>query len=201
MGLETKHGFWFDLYGGTVLLAARRSDDPVRVTERRSTPCSPRTLGSGSSTSSGRASSVGPQRRVAKDVRGYLETARDEGRRVVGYGATSRAVPLLCRAGIGVELMQLLAARPDEVVLFVTDLLDDVRRTFPRSRLRGTVGRGRPRRGADRTCPGGSVERYLLSAESDQPRAAMALCRFTSIHSWTGPALLFPVWPKGGDLG
>lgn len=157
VGFELTHGFWFELYGGTVLLAARRRGgtgprdqasvaallaadalvgvtDPVRVAALD------------------RASA-----RVASDVRGYLEQARAEGRRVLGYGAASRAVPLLCRAGIDVDLLpaiadaspakqgrrmpgtsipivapdDLAAREPDEVVLFVADLLEDVRDLLP----------------------------------------------------------------------
>ena len=95
--------------------------------------------------------------RIASDIRSHLEQARAEGRRVLGYGAASRAVPLLCRAGIDVDLLpaiadaspakqgrrmpgtsipivapeDLAAAEPDEVVLFVADLLEDARDLLP----------------------------------------------------------------------
>ena len=75
----------------------------------------------------------------------------------MGYAAASRAVPLLNRAGIGPDLLPAVAdaspgkqgrrlpgvgvpivapeavaeRRPDEVVLFVTDMLAEMRRRMP----------------------------------------------------------------------
>jgi hypothetical protein len=93
---------------------------------------------------------------------------------VVGYGAASRAVPLLNHAGIGADLLpavadgstakhgrripgtgiavispdDMLARRPDEVLLFVPDLLDEVRRRYPGVEAGGSawvVAEPRPR--------------------------------------------------------
>lgn len=95
--------------------------------------------------------------RVTGGVRGFLAAERAAGRTVWGYSAASRAIPLLSRAGIGPELLPaiadgspakhgrrtpgtaipitgpdaLLAARPDAVLLFVDDLLPEVRRALP----------------------------------------------------------------------
>ena len=86
-----------------------------------------------------------------------LRQARDRGEIVLGYGAASRAVPLLALAGIGVDLLPAVAdaspakhdarmpgtdipvispdelkrRRPDTVLLFVPDLLDELRRSLP----------------------------------------------------------------------
>jgi hypothetical protein len=90
----------------------------------------------------------------AAALRHWLRDARDRGQRVVGYGAPSRAVTLLCTAHIGSDLLpftadlslekhgrrmpgcgipivspdELLAARPDVVLVLVWDLLDEVTR-------------------------------------------------------------------------
>ncbi|WP_457013063.1 hypothetical protein [Geodermatophilus sp. SYSU D01186] len=136
------------LYGGTRLLAARR-DAAVRP------GCAP-----------------APHPEVSREaltaladevtagvaaVRAHLEAQVAAGRRVLGYGAASRAVPLLVAAGVGPDLLpavadaspakqhrvipsveipvicpdELLAARPDQVLLFLPDLLDEVRRSLP----------------------------------------------------------------------
>ena len=87
-------------------------------------------------------------------------------RRVLGYGAASRAVALLCRAGVDQQLLPAIAdsssskhgrrmpgtdipiidpARlatdpPDAVLLFVPDLLTEVRRDFPQVEESGGDG-------------------------------------------------------------
>jgi hypothetical protein len=76
---------------------------------------------------------------------------------VLGYGAASRAVALLCRAGVDRSLLaavadaspakhgrrmpatdipvvppaELIAARPDAVALLLPDLMREIRRTLP----------------------------------------------------------------------
>lgn len=152
-GLVARTAWTFELYGGTVLLAATRTGtanfDLLRVLRDEDTP--------------------GVRTRVA--VRG-LQAAADHtsgalvdwlrgeataGRRVIGYGAASRAVALLCRAGIDADLLpavadasvakwgrrmpgtripvispaELTERAPDAVLLFVPDLLDEVRPRFP----------------------------------------------------------------------
>jgi hypothetical protein len=152
-GLGATAAWRFDLYGGTVLLAARRGGQPDRSVldlEREETTAGVRS----------------PQRvaalqqdatRAADALHAFLLEAKSAGRRVLGYGAASRAVVLLNRAGIGPDLLpgvadaspakhrrripgvgipvvapeQLVAARPDHVLLFVPDLLDEVRAVFP----------------------------------------------------------------------
>lgn len=94
---------------------------------------------------------------AAHALRAWLEAERAEGRRVVGYGAAGRAVPLLCHAGLDASLLpaigdaaptkrgrrmpgtdiaifppyELVAGRPDRVLLFLPDLLPEVRRALP----------------------------------------------------------------------
>ncbi|HKY67877.1 MAG TPA: hypothetical protein VJM49_15950, partial [Acidimicrobiales bacterium] len=87
----------------------------------------------------------------------WLVDEKAAGRTVLGYGAASRAVALLCRAGVDRRLLgavadaspakhgrrmpatdipvvspaELIDARPDAVALFLPDLLDEVRRRLP----------------------------------------------------------------------
>ncbi|WP_433783526.1 class I SAM-dependent methyltransferase [Actinomycetospora sp. CA-101289] len=157
LGFEVTHGFLFDLYGGTVLLAARRRGvegprDPASVDallerERSLGVTDPEVVGGLEDAA----------RRSAEDLRAHLVEARDAGRDVLGYAAASRAVPLLNRAGVGPDLLPAIAdgapgkqgrrvpgvgvpivapdavveRRPDEVVLFVTDMLAEMRRRMP----------------------------------------------------------------------
>ena len=105
------HGFaactaWrFDLYGGTVLLAARRqADGPVRpdsvvasllADDARTGVCDPGVL-------------AGLQHRAvarAEYLHDWLAAQRSGGRTVVGYGAASRAVSLLREAKIDAALL------------------------------------------------------------------------------------------------
>jgi hypothetical protein len=142
-GLSPRSAWSFDLYGGTVLLAARRDaddsgkpDETVRAllaAEAAAGITDPAVLA-----------------RLQLDV----EAA---GTTVIGYGAASRAVALLRTAGIGPGLLpavadaspakqgrrmpgsaipvispaELIARRPDEVAVFVGDLLAEVRAAYP----------------------------------------------------------------------
>ena len=168
VGFTATHAFLFDLYGGTVLLAARRagaqfdagpSDAPSVTTmlERESA------LGV---TDPAVVAGLEDATRASADaLRDHLEVSRREGRTVLGYAAASRAVPLLNRAAIGADLLPAVAdsspakrgrrfpgtrqpivgaeeitvRRPDEVVLFVTDLLPEVRARLPE--VEGAGGR------------------------------------------------------------
>lgn len=153
VGLETVAAWRFDLYGGTVLLAARRGGAPgpgVRQLiddELAAGVADPAAL-------RGLARSADE---TAQALRRWLLDARGADRVVLGYGAASRAVPLLNHAGIGPDLLaavadasppkqgrrfpgvgvpiiapdEILARRPDEIVLFVPDMLDEMRQRFP----------------------------------------------------------------------
>jgi hypothetical protein len=158
-----RHGFglrtaWlFDLYGGTVLLAATRdfaehgtADDSVQAIlaeEARTQVRDPETI-------------RGLQRDVqshAKRLHDWLIKQQSDASTVVGYGAASRAVALLLQAQLDRTLLpaivdaspakqglrmpgtdipivstaELAARRPDSVLLFVPDLLAEVRLAFP----------------------------------------------------------------------
>ena len=157
------HGFtprvaWqFELYGGTVLLAARRTEDlgmapdgsvaAILADEAELGVRDPAVLS-------------GLQRDTearAKAIHDWLVSQRSAGQTVVGYGAASRAVALLRRADVDRELLptvvdaspakqhlrmpgtdipvaspaQLAADQPDSVLLFLSDLLDEVRAAYP----------------------------------------------------------------------
>jgi C-methyltransferase-like protein/putative zinc binding protein len=159
----------FSLYGGTVLLAACRDGAavaghgesftsaglvaPLLAEEDRAGVCDP-------------AAFAGLQHSVAaraRGVRGWLETERSAGKKVLGYGAASRAVALLRAAGADRSLLpavvdaspakhglrmpgtdipvtgpaELSAQRPDSVLLFLPDLLEEVRAGFSEVEARG----------------------------------------------------------------
>lgn len=156
-GCSPQRAWRFDLYGGTVLLAARRTAEPgpppdatVRAllrSEARARVTDPRCVATLQ-----RAATAATDR-----LRSWLAAERAAGRTVVGYGAASRAVATLARAGADRSLLPAMVdaspakhgrrmpgtdipivgpaalddARPDSVLLFVPDLLDEVRRTFP----------------------------------------------------------------------
>jgi hypothetical protein len=156
-GFSPRTAWRFDLYGGTVLLAAQREgegrpgpDEVVRsllADDARAGVCDPDAF-------------AGLQRDVhahAKYLHDWLAVERSAGRTVVGYGAASRAVALLCQAEADRALLpavidaspakqglrmpgtdipvadpaELAARRPDSVLLFVPDLLAEVQATFP----------------------------------------------------------------------
>lgn len=115
------------------------------------------------------AASLRPLQRAAdltsETLRSWLETERIAGRRVVGYGAAGRSVPVLCHARIDASLLGVVAdaatgkhgrrlpgtdivivppgdlesLRPDRVLLFLPDLLEEVRRALPHVEASGAV--------------------------------------------------------------
>ncbi len=157
VGFTPRTAWHFDLYGGTVLLAASRDgeagsgpDDVVRsllADDARVGVRDPGTF-------------AGLQRDVhahAKALHDWLVAERSAGSKVLGYGAASRAVALLCHAHVDRALLpavvdaspakqgrrmpgtdipvadpaHLAAGRPDAVLLFVPDLLAEVRGAYP----------------------------------------------------------------------
>ena len=157
VGFSPRTAWQFDLYGGTVLLAAVRdgegaagADEAVRALLADDAQVGVRDPGT----------FTGLQRDVhahAKALHDWLAAERSAGRDVLGYGAASRAVALLCHAQVDRTLLpavvdaspgkqglrmpgtdipvadpaQLAASRPAAVVLFVPDLLAEVRDTYP----------------------------------------------------------------------
>jgi SAM-dependent methyltransferase len=149
----------FSLYGGTVLLAACREGDDLAARgpgaavselvaeEAQAGITSPAVVG-------------GLQREVTAQgdaLREWLTAQRTAGRSVRGYAAASRAVALLCSAGVDADLLpavadaspgkrglrmpgtaipvitprELTAAPPDAVLVFVPDLIAEVRKAYP----------------------------------------------------------------------
>lgn len=157
VGFSPRTLWHFDLYGGTVLLAAKRDHDSpggpdgtvsaVLAAEARTGVRDPEVL---------RGLQHNVQARAAI-VHGWLARSAAAGKTVLGYGAASRAVALLRKAGIDADLLpavadaspgkrglrmpgtripvispaELTARCPDEVALFVSDLMAEVRATYP----------------------------------------------------------------------
>jgi hypothetical protein len=145
VGFGAVHAWQFDLYGGTVVLAARRGGMPdatvgALLAEERTGPAPARTL-------------EREAERSVKELRAWLEHAARTGRAVLGYGAAARAVVLLNHAAIDAKLLpavvdgstrkwgkripgtripiispaELTAAPPDTVLVFVPELLAELR--------------------------------------------------------------------------
>ncbi|MGH4008073.1 MAG: class I SAM-dependent methyltransferase [Pseudonocardiaceae bacterium] len=153
VGLTPRTVFQFPLYGGTVLLAASRDGQPDAAVEA---------LLDAEHTAGVLEAEVIVDLQAAAEfaaarLSGWLVAQRDAGRRVFGYSAASRAIALLCRAGVTPKLLPAIAdaapakrgrrmpgsgvpiispgelaeARPHEVLLFVPDLLAEVRAALP----------------------------------------------------------------------
>lgn len=153
-GLRPRSAWQFDLYGGTVLLAAGRGDADPDGSVR----------GLLDAEQAGGVLEAGVVGGLQRDMaaRGaalhdWLAAQRSAGRAVAGYGAASRAVALLGVAGVDAGLLpavadaspaklglrmpgtaipiisprELAARPPDAVLLFVPDLLAEVRRALP----------------------------------------------------------------------
>ncbi len=147
----------FELYGGTVLLAASRDDDGTVATDG-----SVELLHSEDAHAGVRDPGVlsGLQLHAlsqAEGLRNWLVHERRAGNTVIGYGAASRTVALLVRAGVDRTLLpavvdaspakkglrmpgtdipvvspaHLMAQQPDAVLLFLPDLLTEVRAAYP----------------------------------------------------------------------
>jgi C-methyltransferase C-terminal domain/Putative zinc binding domain len=162
-GLRADKAWRFDLYGGTVLLAASKGDPAdspagLSVAELLDDDASagvtdPAALGGLS-----RDAQAG-----AAGLRAWLEAQREEGRQLLGYGAASRAVALLHKAGADRGLLPAVAdaspakqglrmpgtdipvvspaelreAKPGAVLLFLADLLAEVRSAYPEVEAHG----------------------------------------------------------------
>jgi hypothetical protein len=156
-GFSPRVAWRFDLYGGTVLLAATPRPDThlspdgsvaaILAEEDRVGVRDPAVVGGLQHFSEARAHAL----------HDWLAGQRASGRTVLGYGAASRAVALLLRAEIDQALLpavvdaspakrglrmpgtdipvvgpeRLRADRPDAVLLFVPDLLKEVSAAFP----------------------------------------------------------------------
>jgi hypothetical protein len=155
VGFSPITAWQFDLYGGTVLLAAGRDGHgkpdatvtSLLADDARAGVCDPPAF-----------SALQHQVQThAKAVHDWLLAERSAGSEVLGYGAASRAVALLRHAHVDRPLLpavvdaspakqglrmpgtsipvidpaQLAERRPDAVLLFVADLMAEVRSAFP----------------------------------------------------------------------
>ena len=156
-GLRPRMAWHFELYGGTMLLAASRDADgrtwpdgqvaSLLAEDARAGVRDPAVLGGLHRNAEARALGLYE----------WLAARRSDGSSVLGYGAASRAVALLRRAGVDRTLLpavadaspakqglrmpgtdipvvspeRLAADHPDAVVLFLADLMAEVREAFP----------------------------------------------------------------------
>jgi hypothetical protein len=167
VGFSPRTAWHFDLYGGTVLLAARRDSDATR--DRDETPDETvQAILAAEALTGVRDLDVlrGLQQNVqtrAVALHSWLAQSAAAGRTVLGYGAASRAVALLRKAQVDRDLLpavadaspakqglrmpgttipvispaELTARHPDEVALFVSDLMVEVRTAYPEIEAHG----------------------------------------------------------------
>ncbi len=159
-GLRPRTAWEFDLYGGTVLLAAGRAGAGHDTAVRRLLDAEAETGVRDPCVVSGLQRDMTAK---AARLRDWLRAARAAGQSVIGYGAASRAVALLCAAQVDHDLLpavadaspakrglrmpgtsvpvigpaELLERQPDVVLLFVPDLLAEVRASYPAIEDRG----------------------------------------------------------------
>jgi hypothetical protein len=157
VGFRAVTGWNFELYGGTVLLAARRDGD---AGDRPDAAVAGLLAGDDSIGVGDPAALKVLQhdsQARANALHDWLTEQRQAGRLVLGYGAASRAIALLRRADVDRELLpavadaspakqglrmpgtnipvvapaELAARRPDAVVLFLADLRAEVSAAYP----------------------------------------------------------------------
>jgi hypothetical protein len=147
----------FDLYGGTVLLAAKRRTEAPADEDGAVADLMAEDVSIGAADPAVLGGLEGRAHATAMGLVDWLAAERAAGRQVLGYGAASRAVALLCRAGVDRSLLpaiadaspakhglrmpgtdipvispaQISAAPPDSVLLFVSDLRAEVMAAFP----------------------------------------------------------------------
>ncbi len=159
VGLRAMAAWEFDLYGGTVLVAAVADpSDPLRLPADPPGPLHRLvTDEAGLVTARNLAPLQAAADSQARSLRAWLEYEASVGHRIYAYSAASRAVALFARAGVhpgllrgvadaspakhgrrmpGTEIpiitpAELVAAQPDRVLLTVPDLLPEVRSALP----------------------------------------------------------------------
>lgn len=156
-GFRPRAAWQFDLYGGTVLLAATREADGGVTVDHSVNELLEEDARLGVTDSEAVSLLQGEAEAHAEGLREWLLAQRASGKTVLGYGAASRSVALLCRAGLDRTLLPaivdvspskhglrmpgtdipiigpaaLATEPPDVVLLFVPDLLNEVRRALP----------------------------------------------------------------------
>jgi hypothetical protein len=165
IGFTSRVAWPFELYGGTVLLAASRESGPPGASDASVAALLSEDAYLGVSDPDVVGGLQGHAEAHALGLRDWLIGQRDAGKSVLGYGAASRAVALLCRARVDRRLLpavvdtsqakhglrmpgtdipivdpaMLASHTPDAVLLFVPDLLTEVRRAFPEIEASGAV--------------------------------------------------------------
>ena len=164
VGLSPRTSWSFGLYGGTILLAVGREGDRggtgPDATVRQLLAAEGRTGVTDPVVVSGLQHEVTAR---AGALRDWLAATRTAGKTALGYSAASRAVTLLRSAGIDSDLLpgvadaaptkhglrmpgttipvispaELTAAAPDAVLVFVSDLLTEVRESYPEVEANG----------------------------------------------------------------
>ena len=156
-GFSPVTAWQFDLYGGTVLLAATRDADGHRQPDAVVRTLLAEEAGTGVRDPHAFAALQHHVTAHAKALHDWLQAQRSAGSVVVGYGAASRAVALLRQADADRTLLpavvdaspskqglrmpgtdipvigpeRLAERQPDAVLLFVPDLMAEVRSAFP----------------------------------------------------------------------
>jgi hypothetical protein len=156
-GFSPRMAWHFGLYGGTVLLAASRDADPAVRSDGSVPPMLAEETRIGVRDPEILSGLQLSAQARAKGLHDWLIAERDAGRTVLAYGAASRAVALLRWAAVDRTLLpavvdaspakqglrmpgtdipivgpsELLARRPDTVLLLVPDLLLEARAAFP----------------------------------------------------------------------
>jgi hypothetical protein len=155
VGFVPRQAWRFELYGGTILLAATRRDDAGPAASVDNLVGEELALGVEDPARVRTLQDAAVSR--AEALHGWLVDQKAAGGSVFGYGAASRAVALLCRAGVDRSLLpavadaspakqgrrmpatdipvvapsELLAARPDTVAVFLPDLLPELQAGLP----------------------------------------------------------------------
>jgi len=157
IGFSSRTAWRFDLYGGTVLLAASREPGPRYTSDNSVTALLSHDACVGVLDPAVVGGLQGHAVAHARGLRDWLIGQRNAGKSVLGYGAASRAVALLSRARVDRRLLPAIVDSspakhglrmpgtdipivdpamfvthpPDAVLLFVPDLLTEVRKAFP----------------------------------------------------------------------
>ena len=162
-GLRPRMAWHFELYGGTILLAASRDPDTRAWPDGQVAALLAEDARAGVRDSAVLGGLHRDAEARARGLHDWLVARHSEGSTVLGYGAASRAVALLRRAGVDRALLpavadaspakqglrmpgtdipvvspqRLNADQPDAVLLFLADLLTEVRAAFPRVEATG----------------------------------------------------------------